>query len=269
MAYLEGTLGLTSGTQDYTIPFAPAFVATPDVVIAVVENTSADAVKFLITAHVVDKSATDFTVRLDSAPNSNNYVLAWVAGSASVIFQALVAGGRRISEIPLLTDDLLDGDYFPVVHTSPVPTTKRVLWSTIRSLFARRRSIPPPSPATSGSVFDISVDANYFYIRNGSTWGRVPLETSNWSNGSVFIPRQEGVQQLTSGNKIVTVTYPVAFSGSGTPRALWSIRNTASENKLILTGLLTAESLSAFELTLQSAPDSSNYYLYWESKLID
>lgn len=268
MAYLEGTTALTSGTQEYTISFTPAFVSAPDVIIAVVENTSADSPKLLIVANVIDKSATDFTVLLDSVPDSNNYVLAWVAGSASIIFQALVSAGKRISEIPLLSGDPLDGDYFPIVHTSPVPTTNRILWSTIRSMFARRRSVPPPSPATSGSTFDISVDANYFYIRNGSAWGRIPLETSNWTSGNLFIPQQEGILQLTSGISTVTITYPVAFTGSGTPHVLWSLRNTAPGNKLFLEGLITAESLSAFELSLNYPPDDSNYYLYWMSRLI-
>ena len=268
MAYQGGTTNLSSGVQDYTVTFPTAFTATPGVILPVVQNTSADAVKLLITAQVVASSATQFSVRISGAPNSNNYVLAWVAGDIATIFAAVSILGVRMSQLPVQSSAPGDNDYFPIVSTASLPVSKRLTFGVLATLFVNYVPTPPASPAAAGSIGDYATDTDYVYFHTGVQWGRIGLQLGSWDTGSAPIVQQEGTVTLVSGNAAPSFTFPVSFSGT-TPAITGLIfGNTAGGTNLMLAGQVASVSLSGFSLALNAEPDNSTYTLYWQARQI-
>lgn len=268
MAYQEGTESLATGVQDYTITFPTAFTATPGVILPVVQNTSADATKYLLTTTVVDSSATDFTVRISGAPNTDNYELAWVAGDITTIFQAVSVLGIRMSQLAVQSAAPGDSDYFPMVSTASLPVTKRLTFSILYSLFVNYVATPPASPAAAGSIGDYSVDETAVYFHTGVQWGRIGLQLGSWDVDPTPIVQQEGVHTLASGNAAPTITFPDTFVSVVPTITSLVITNTVDATSLMLTAQVTAVGLSSFTIALVAAPDSANYKLYWQARQI-
>ncbi len=265
MAFLINYQALTQDVVDVDVVFESELPSVPELVIAVVENLSADDPKYLLEAFVVAKSTTGFSIRLSAAPNTGNYSLAWVAGSSAVIFQTLAAFGVKISALSIHATALLDSDYFPFVHTNPIPVTKRLTWAVLRALFPNLKSGAPASPAAPGSYGDVAVSGVWFYAHNGTLWGRSRLFQTAWDVSAGDDPAQEGVTALVNGQKYIDIPFPVAFSAR--PYLKFSFRNLVDANTLMLTGLQISGNTTTARVQLNTAPDSGNYEIVWEAKL--
>ena len=265
MNYLQGLSNLAANTQDGSIVFSSPFGAAPDVVIAVVENTSADAVKLLITVEVVAKDANGFTYRLSGAPNTTNYKLAWVAGSAAVLFQ-FTAVGRKLSSLNSLESGILDDDYLPVVHLFPVATSMRLRFAVLKALFPNLVVEPPTDPTDPGQFGQMALGDNFFYLHNGVLWGRNTLQTSRWDlqSAPAAIPAQCYVTPLVQGQAYIIVPFGTPYAT--TPLINFSFRNLVDgAGSVALSGVQTVGSTTGFRVDLNTAPPSGNYQMVWQA----
>jgi hypothetical protein len=177
--FQQGLTSLTSGVASAAITFDEAFAAVPEVILAVVQNTSGDASKSLISAEVDSSSTSGFTVHLSAAPPTANYQLAWIAGSAAAIIQL---AGRRLSDFPDLASGILDTDYLLITHTDTSPATMRLRWAVLRAFFPNLKSVIPGSPAASGQAGQIVISPKYIYTHDGTLWGQSARATSSWGS---------------------------------------------------------------------------------------
>lgn len=133
MSLLQGSEALPAGATSLQVVFPNPLPTTPPVVLCVVENVSADAVKLAISVVVTDSSATGFTASLSQETNSANYKLVWYVSDqatlVAMVNQAL--NGRRITG--LQTGMVVgDDDVLAVVQAYPTPHTRQVRWRTLR-----------------------------------------------------------------------------------------------------------------------------------------
>ena len=261
--FQQGLENIGNAAATVTVTYPAAFTTTPEVVIAVIQNT-VDGAPSAITAEVTTTTTTGFVVKLSASTNSVNYQLAWVAGSANLMFDVIAQMGFRTSQLAEQTSAPLDNDYFPMVITSPLLQTVLIKWSTVYGLFGRRVSAPA-APGSSGDVGQWAADANWFYTYYDGVWGRSPRQTDAWDwnypAGNVW--GQEGRITMTSGQNTVSVVFDQEFGG--TPLVTFSIENTATGDKLLLQGILTTVDYTGFTVTLNTAPDSSSYVLNWRA----
>jgi len=145
MSLLQGSQNIPDATDELEVLFPETLSETPGVILAVVENTSADPVKLAINATVTESSSAGFTVGLSQTTNSANYKLVWYVsdpGTLVSFINEVAFKGRRVSDLnQQLT--LSDEDYFPVVKAYPTPHTKRIKWGRLKgSLLASAVAFP-------------------------------------------------------------------------------------------------------------------------------
>jgi hypothetical protein len=265
MAFQQGASNIANAASATSVVYPAAFLSTPDVVIAVVQNT-VDGGPLSISAEVTASSNTGFTVQLSAATDSANYDLVWVAGDAQIIFEILSQLGFRVSELGLQTSLPLDDDYFPMVHTSPLPATKRIKWSVIKTAFTQFVSSAPSASSDSGTVGQWAVDADFIYTHDGTAWGRTPRATTGWGFTHVPTWSAQGQQALTQDVDDVSVVFDEAFGAA--PEVIFSFQNTAGGNLQILQGLITAVSTTGFTVSLNTTPDTTAYKMNWRASSI-
>lgn len=262
-AFQQGTENIGNGVSTVSVVYPTAFSSTPEVVIAVVQNT-VDVGPTALFAEVTASSTTGFTVKISGATGTANYVLAWVAGSATLMFDVVAQLGFRVSQLTERTTAPLSADYFPMVSTSPVLRTMLIKWGTVYGMFGQRVSAPA-TPAASGSLGQWAVDSNWYYSHDGAVWGRSPRQTTAWDwtaqQAATWV--QEGQESLVEDQQTVAVTFAKEFGS--TPLVTFSIQNTTAGDKLVLYGVLTAVSSTGFTVTLSSPPDSGDYDLNWRA----
>ena len=264
-SFQQGVESIGNGAATLAVVYPAAFSSTPDVVIAVVQNTVTPN-PTAITAEVTASSTTGFTVKFSSAPGDANYELAWVAGSATLMFDVVAQLGFRTSQLTEQVTNPLRADYFPMVHTSPVLRTVLIKWGTVYDMFGERVDVPT-SPNDSGELGQWAVDSKWYYTHDGTLWGRSPRQTEAWDwtdQQTTAVWGQEGQEMITEGVQTVTVAFSQAFGS--TPLVTFDIQNVAvGGDKLLLTGILTAVSTTGFTVTLNALPDSANYCLNWRA----
>ena len=264
--FQQGTQPIGSGITTVDVEFPLTFPGAPDIILAVVSNTSGDSPKFLIEADVVYKDAYGFTVQLTGVPDTNNYVLGWVAGSVEILYQALAKLGIKISALPMLLTEPGSDDYVPLVHTYPIPLTTRMTWGLIRSLFPGLIADPPASPAAAGVYGQMALDADgWLYVHNGILWGRTQLFQTSWDVTALGDDAQEGVVAMVQNQGYVDIVYPAAFSVA--PKVWFSIRNlSADANKTMLVGVQISGNTVGARIQLNTAPETGHYELVWRAQ---
>lgn len=265
MSFQSGTHNLTNGVQDYTVTFPAAFSTTPGVIIPVVFNTT-DSSVLMINAQVTAKSASQFSVHLDAVPDSNNYVLGWMAGTAAVIYAALLMIGKKVTDIAVTATLPVDADLFPFVAMSPLPTSKVVTWEMIRSAFVNYLADPPAAADSEGITGQFAADENFLYFRLETTWIQVPVLAGDWLTENPLKPEREGVVSLTSGQATKVVTFGTPFASGNAPIVEVQVFNVESGDKLVLYAMPIASSLSGFTVALNAAPDSSDYKMHYRAR---
>ena len=170
MIVQQGSQSIPLGVDEVSVTFPQALPGTPDVLLAAVENVSADPVKLAIKPTVTQKSASGFTCGLSQETNSTNYTLVWVLGGSEIVFELALAVGRRISTLNLQTQGLSDDDYMPVVRAYPTPHTKRIRWGTLRAGLVRYVSNPPSNPGAPGETGDFYAGPEGFWVRGPVEW---------------------------------------------------------------------------------------------------
>jgi len=136
---IQGIEDIAEGQETLDVVFASPLDGIPEVILAVVENTSEDPLKIRISATVTLKSATGFSVGFDRPPNTGNYKLVWHVSDQATI-QAMIAShtearGRRVTEL-VPTLDVSSADRFLVVRQHPVPRTRSITFAQLRLLLA-------------------------------------------------------------------------------------------------------------------------------------
>lgn len=267
MAFQYGSLSLSDGETSYAdIPFPAAFAATPPVIIAIVENTSADVTKLLITATVVDKDNEKFTIELSGAPNSDNYTLVWLAGSNDLFFAAITQG-RKITSIPTRSVPLSDDDKIPWVRMSPVPLLEMMTWQTVRQNFPNLAASAPAAPTDPGVANQIFLQDGRIFMHNGTRWVYTGVvDSSTWGGANVFTDFREDIIALTSGEQVQDITFLEAFETGTQLMITCQIYNVEAEDKLVLHGIVTSWDHTGFQLTLNAPPDSANYMVYYQAR---
>jgi len=260
MAFQQGIKDIGDAAATVSVVYPAAFTGTPEVVIAVVQNSTDPPGFYAPVATVSASSNTGFTVTLSTATDSANYDLVWVAGDARIIFEILSQLGFRVSELGFHTSVPLDDDYFPLIHTSPLPVTKRIKWSVIKTAFTQYVASPPSSQSAPGSVGQWAVDVDFIYSHDGTSWGKTPRTTS-WDY--TYVPRltAEGQKDITQDADTVSVVFAEAFGAA--PYVRYSFQNTAGGNIQILQGIIAAVSAAGFTVSLNTSPDTADYKMNW------
>jgi len=268
MAFQQGNQAIPNGASTITVTFPVAFTAPPDIIIPVIENTSADAPKYLFFGNVVAKDLFGFTVSFTGTNviTTGNYVLTWVAGSAAAILQVLQAMGVKISQLTALAADLKDTDYLPFVHTDPYPITKRLHWGVLRAFFPNLQQDPPANPNSPGEAGMLAIDDTWIYTHDGINWGRSQRYTAGWDATTGSVPEQSGQIALVQGQNYIDITYPTPFPAN--PRVEFSFCNFGgATDKQILSGLQVTQTTTGCRIWINTGPDSPDYKLNWTAKL--
>lgn len=263
MAYQSGEEAISDGVSTVSVVFAPAFGAEPDIVIAVVQNT-VDNPQLSIQAQVTAKSATGFTVDLDSATDSANYELSWLAGAASLVFEAVTKLGMRVGDLPRPARPPRGNDLLVMVQDG---ATVAVPFAHLESFFARSAA-PPSAPTDPGTAGQLAVDDTGFFAHNGTAWLRMgPLgHATDWTISTAMsaVPMQGGSHAFADLDTDAVVTFDESFPSDGAaPLVLFSIRNTVDPTPTAITGVVTAVSLTGFTVEVSPAIDSDNHILDW------
>ena len=179
MAYLSGSQALSAGIQDVDVVFSPAFETAPSIIIPVVNNSSADSVKYLLHAEEVAKSANGFSVRLSAPTNTAHYTLEWVAGDPTTMYQLTLATGVKVSDLPVTASLPDNADRIPFTRMAPTPTTETIEWQLLRAAFPTLAMSAPGSSVATGVVNQIFIEGDYLYtFGDDNKWGRTARSTS-------------------------------------------------------------------------------------------
>lgn len=274
MSFLTGTHALANGADSGSVVFSPAFAGVPPLVIPVVQNISdpLDPTILLLNASAFSVTATGFDFELDGTTNTANYVLQWMAGTPDMLFAAVTAVGRRLTELPKFTGTPADHDVWPMARVSPVPQSVGITWATLKNYFVRKLPGVPAAPTvTAGDLLSMAVDSSYLYVRFSTGTARIPLHTTNWAISDASVKQVRGLHTCTT-DQVQTITFP-GGANFGTPPTIRSavIINTVAGAKQMLYGMVTAVTNTGFEFTLNSAPgaagEANNYYLSYAADL--
>lgn len=266
MTYQDGILALNNVDTEYSVVFGTPFGTTPDVITLQVNNT-VDGTPNFILAQVRAKSTTGFDLELDQVPDSNNYVLSWIATQGSTSFEVVSDSVRKLSQTP--HDPLEPGDLemVPFVQTAPVPHTVHRRWEDLRSFFLRHQATPPAAPLEASSAGSVSYDTNYLYLQIGAQWARIPMQVlTSWASDYTLNDRRTGLETLANGTQEHTITFATAF-GAGelpVPRTLQVFNDTDDPVTVVSVALVTDITLSQFTTMLTAETDSTNFKLHYE-----
>jgi len=184
MSLIQGLQDIADAQDEQVVVFDTPLTAPPEVILAVVENTSADSLKLAISAEITSKSTTGFTASLSQTTNSANYKLSWYVSDAGAL-AALVntaLGGRRISELPT-APTLEEGDTLTLIRPYPYPHAMQVQWGSTANGLLRRTDVPV-SEVSPGTVGDWAATSSGFWFYGDSGWvlyeGQPAVPRLNW-----------------------------------------------------------------------------------------
>jgi hypothetical protein len=264
MAFQSGEEPIGNGDATVTVAFVPAFDSTPPIIIAVVQNQT-DNPQLRLNAQVTSKDENGFTVDLDGTTDSANYELAWIAGDADLVFQAVTKLGTRISDLPQPTRELRAADRVVVVQDG---ITRQVPFLDFQSAFMLKTSTAPSAASDAGVASTVAFDANAMYLHTGSRWLRIPYggHPTDWTipAQNSTKPAQGGRVALADEATEVTVVYDAEFpSDGGLPQVFFALRNIVDVAPTAFYGNVTASSLTGFTVTFSEEIDSSNWVFDW------
>jgi hypothetical protein len=269
MAYQDGNAALTSGVQDYTIVFPSQFTTVPETVLAMVENTSGDPVKLMIRALVTAVNDQEFSVHLDTAPNTDNYRLSWLAADAATVIQMIGFTGRRLSQFPVVAG-IEDSDLIPMVRTEGLPYTGLLTGEQLRQAFVRQVA-PPASSAAAGQLGDFAIAPDtlftWVYFHNGVQWV-VSKFSQDFDDATVPTATRKAVVSLAAGQKTPVITFATPFVGDPPVITALQVYNLSGDTVLRLHGMPTAVTVAGFTLNLSAAPDTTSYKLFYRAEQI-
>lgn len=264
MAYLTGEEPIGNGDTTVSVSFAPPFVSTPDVVIAVVQN-EVDNPQLKLNAQVTSKDLNGFTVDLDGTTDSANYELTWIAGDPDLVFQAVSKLGTKVTDLPTATRPPRANDRSVMVQDG---VTRQVPFSHYQSAFMLKGSEAPTAASDSGVASRMFFDTSNLYIHVGTKWLRIPYggHPTDWTIPAALStkPAQGGTEALANAATDVSVVYDYAFPSDGAaPQVFFTLRNTTDVSPTAFYGNVTASSLTGFTVTFNSAIDSTNWVFDW------
>lgn len=262
MAFQYGEAAIGNNATTVSVTFSPAFTTTPAVVIAVVQN-EVDNPQLQLSAQVTAKSNTGFTVKLDAPTNSTYYELVWIAGNASLVFEAVTKLGTRITDLPSSPRELRSNDRLVIVQDG---VTRQVPFSEFQSTFVTKNASIPTASTSNGAVGELAFGTDGMYAHTGSKWLRLAPagHPTDWSipGSDSTKPAQGGSVALSSGATTQSVTYAESFpADGGIPQVMFTLRNTSS-SPVATYGYITASSLNGFTVKF-SRTIESNWVLDW------
>lgn len=270
MSFLTGTVSLGNGVSSGSVIFSPAFAGVPPLVIPVVQNNSnpLDPTILLLNATSYSVTAAGFDFELDGSTNTANYVLTWIAGSPDILFAAITAVGRRLTDWPKFTGTPADHDIIPFAQVSPIARSLGINWSVFKTYFIRKLAAVPGGPTvTDGDLNAMTADANYLYVRISGGTARIPLSTTAWTISDAAKKRLVSTHTCTA-TQAQTVLFGVTFAGI--PKIIGpTLRNVVAGPKAVYHGIVTDVTATGFEYTLNaaigSAGEANNYFLDYEA----
>lgn len=266
----NGATPLPQGVNTIAVTFPVPFEVTPAVVVPVVRNVSSDVTKYLIEAGVTDVTRFGFTAYLDVATNTANYELAWLAGAAFDVLDAVVAfTGRKITSYGVLTTLFGTGFKIPVIATSPQPAMKLLDADTFWSAVVQRSPEVPVSAVAGGrGPLSLAFDDKWGYIGGNNGWGRWPIDFSTaWGSQPFYVPFREAEVTITpvSGQLAYRIDYATPFGTGTVPVVKTELSDLSADPKQILSKLLTVRDLDGFEITF-SSPPTANLKVYYMAR---
>lgn len=265
MSFQSGTYALSNGVVDYTIPFPLTFTSPPGAIIPAVFNII-DGSSLLLVATVTDKSETEFSVRLDGTPDSNNYVLGWMAGESALLYAAVITIGKKVTDITRASTKPVDADLIPFVSMSPLPASKAMTWEILRSAFVNYLADIPASANSAGITGQFAANEDFIFFRLTTGWVQIPCLAGSWLTANPNRPEREGVAALTAGEIIQNITFDTPFDSGDDPVVSVQIYNVAAGDKLVLSAMPIASSLSGFSVAMTAEPDTADYKIYYKAR---
>lgn len=273
--FQSGVTALLNNATGVDVVFPTTFDEVPDTVLCVVQNVSADGTKYIIVANVMTKSTTGFTAAFDAALTSDNYELAWLAGSSyDVVDLVSMLNGRKLTSFPNAATMRLPFK-IPMMAMTPVPHVELLTPATFFSAVIRRAANVPAGPLDgTRDALEITADDNWLYVGLSSLWGRIPIESgASWSGQAFYRPFREGAAAITpvSGQVAYDITFATPFSSGVVPEIQATPRNTltgpsADADKEILAYQVVASSLSGFTIAFSSPPTAANLVVYYMAR---
>lgn len=264
---LQGLEDIPDASDSLQVLFSIALEAAPEVVLVKVENTSAATDKLAITALVTQKSAAGFTVGLSQETNSSDYKLAWYVVDTATLIEIVIAqagAGRRVTDLTV-APTMAPGDYFPVVRSSPTPTTRRLFWSTVLSAFLRWVT---PRPLTGPGTFGDAFFADgALHVHDGGQWVTLaaqtqtpgPVVSQQTINGAYeWAPQKDGDALVLTlqGDSELTIEPPADVN---------SARRITLEVRQPAAGAYTLDVSGDVEPALLITPDAStSNFAHWQ-----
>jgi hypothetical protein len=141
-AYQQGVSTLSTGVNEYVIPFSSAFSSVPNLIYTQVFNSDPlYNTPLWIEAVVTARAASSFTVTLTQTPDSDDYIMSWFAGDMSQTVVQPGLPGIGIMELPEHKGDLPLNSYLPMVIPGRTPQTKITKLGAVLRSFSALQSI--------------------------------------------------------------------------------------------------------------------------------
>jgi hypothetical protein len=152
MALQQGLLSLVTGEVSYEVSYPSAFTAPPQLIHTDVYNAAEAESQLWLEAVVTSRSETGFTVDLITPPDTDDYVLSWLAGSedAEIVTEGPDRGIPFSSLPPFKGNSLPANSRLPIVIPSARESTFTVRWDKLQSLMgnAHNHTVSQLSDAT-------------------------------------------------------------------------------------------------------------------------
>lgn len=266
MAYQSGEEAIGNGAITVPITFAPPFGVEPDVVLVAIQN-EVDDPALSIRAQVSAKGTDGFTAELDGTTDSANYVLAWIAGDADLVFQAVTKLGTRITDLPSSQREPRTQDRVIMVQDG---VTRQIPFGCFQSSFIGWTATPPVASSDEGIAGQVAFDADHAYLHTGSRWLRIPYggDAADWTipGYNSTKPAQGGIVSLNDTDTDTSVVYDDIFpSSGGAPVVNFTLANVTDVSPTNIYGIITATSITGFTVDYSTAIDTDNWKLYWQA----
>jgi hypothetical protein len=279
--FQSGSESITNGVSQFTITYPVAFAADPDVIIAVVRNTSADSPKYIIQASITEQSATAFTVSLDAATTSGNYELVWLAGSAASILDTMsVLAGRKLTSYGALAS-LINAEFkMPLLDMAGIPALKLVDATTFWSAVVQRASAVPASPlAALTDTMSMTLHEGWLYISDSDQWVRIPADRSvSWTDQPFYVPFREreitfveatpGADEIlvVADQLVYTIEFDTPFEAGNDPKVLLQLVDLNGAAVFQYTAQVTRRDLDGFDVTFSAPIQNYTLQLYYMAR---
>jgi len=269
--YQSGSQAISNGATTVTVSYPAPFTTTPDTVVPVIRNVSADDPKYIVSASVIAEDRFGFTVSLDVEINTGNYELAWLAGTASDIVDALSAlAGRKLTSYGAL-NTLIDVPFkMPVLDLRSTPKLAMLDQDTFWSAVVQRVAVPSGPLSGLPGTFAIAADDNWLYITGANQWLRLPQDSSpSWTAQPFYVPFREA-EVLLDSPVANQVTYHIAFAtpfGSGElPKIMITLADVNGAAVVAYTYQVTDRDLTGFDLTFSAPLQNSTLRVYYMAR---